>query len=69
MDMKDTISVQGMSCNHCVQAIETSVGKLNGVTRVDVDLNKHQVGIDYNEKTISKEAIIEEIEDQGYDVI
>ncbi|MBM7634570.1 copper chaperone CopZ [Geomicrobium sediminis] len=67
--MKDTFSVQGMSCNHCVQAIETSVGQLDGVTRVDVDLNKHQVGVDYNEKTISKQAIVEEIEDQGYDVI
>ncbi|GAK07331.1 copper chaperone CopZ [Geomicrobium sp. JCM 19038] len=67
--MKDTFSVQGMSCNHCVQAIETSIGQLDGVTNVDVDLNKHQVGVDYNEKTISKQAIVEEIEDQGYDVI
>ncbi|WP_081833653.1 copper chaperone CopZ [Geomicrobium sp. JCM 19055] len=67
--MKDLFSVQGMSCNHCVQAIETSVGQLDGVTRVNVDLNKHQVAVEYNEGTISKEAIVEEIEDQGYDVI
>ncbi len=32
-----TLNVQGMSCGHCVSAIETSVGKLAGVSQVNVN--------------------------------
>src|ERR671927_23889 len=33
-----TYSVTGMSCDHCVQAVKTEVGKVAGVASVDVDL-------------------------------
>jgi copper chaperone CopZ len=35
---KLTYSVPGASCGHCVAAIEGEVGKLDGVSSVDVDL-------------------------------
>ena len=32
---KVTLNVQGMSCGHCVNAVEGSVGKLNGVNECE----------------------------------
>lgn len=64
-----TLNVQGMSCGHCVKAVEGSVGKLEGVNQVTVKLAEALVDISYNEAQISLDTIKETIEDQGYDVI
>jgi Cu+-exporting ATPase len=32
------LTVEGMSCNHCVHSVKTSVSSLSGVSKVDVDL-------------------------------
>lgn len=32
------LSVPGISCDHCVNAIKGEVGEVSGVTNVDVDL-------------------------------
>ena len=37
---KVTLNVEGMSCGHCVKAVESSVGDLNGVSSVKVDLEE-----------------------------
>ncbi|PYF02629.1 copper chaperone CopZ [Ureibacillus chungkukjangi] len=63
-----TINVQGMSCGHCVKAVEGSVGKLEGVNKVIVNLNEAKVDIQYNESQVSLDKIKETIEDQGYEV-
>ena len=63
-----TLNVQGMSCGHCVKAIEGSVGKLEGVNEVKVNLNAAQVEVSFNESQVSVETIKETIDDQGYDV-
>ncbi len=33
-----TYTVKGMTCGHCVNAVSTELGKLPGVSAVDVDL-------------------------------
>ncbi len=33
-----TIIVTGMSCDHCAKAIRTEIGRLPGVTEIDVDV-------------------------------
>jgi len=35
---KVTLKVEGMSCGHCVKAIEESVGAITGVSKVKVHL-------------------------------
>lgn len=64
-----TLNVQGMSCGHCVKAIEGSVGKLEGVNSVQVDLQANKVNVEYDTNQISIEKIKETIDDQGYDVV
>jgi copper chaperone len=65
---KVTLTVNGMSCGHCVNAIEGNVGKLNGVSDVKVHLSEGKVDIAFDSAVISLDAIKETIGDQGYDV-
>lgn len=65
--MREVLKVEGMSCGHCVNSIESSVGKLEGVTSVKVDLANNEVTVEFdNEETLNR--IKETIEDQGYEV-
>ncbi|MBO1511345.1 copper chaperone CopZ [Metabacillus bambusae] len=65
---KVTLTVNGMSCGHCVNAIEGNVGKLNGVSDVKVHLSEGKVDVAFDSAVISLDAIKETIDDQGYDV-
>jgi copper chaperone len=65
---KVTLNVQGMSCGHCVKAVEGSVGSLNGVSSVKVDLKAARVDVEFNPQEVSLDKIKDTIDDQGYDV-
>jgi copper chaperone len=65
---KTTLKVNGMSCGHCVNSVEGSVGKLEGVKSVKVNLNAGEVDVEFNPSEISLDKIKETIDDQGYDV-
>ncbi|TDL77156.1 copper chaperone CopZ [Rhodococcus qingshengii] len=65
---KITLNVQGMSCDHCVKAVEGSVGELNGVSSVKVNLKANTVDVEYNNQEVTLDKIKETIDDQGYDV-
>jgi len=43
----ETINVEGMSCNHCVQTIKDAVGAISDVKRVEVFLDEKEVIVDY----------------------
>jgi len=64
-----TLEVQGMSCGHCVNSIESNVGELDGVQSVQVHLDKGTVDVEFDSNTIQLEKIADEIEEQGYAVI
>lgn len=63
-----TLNVQGMSCGHCVKAVEGSVGDLAGVGSVKVNLEASQVEVVFDETSVTLDQIKETIDDQGYDV-
>lgn len=63
-----TLNVQGMSCGHCVKAVETAVGGLQGIQEVAVSLDEAKVNVAFDEAQVSVEQIKEAIEEQGYDV-
>ncbi len=65
---KVTLKVQGMSCSHCVNSVEGSVGELNGVSKVKVHLENGTVDVEFNDKEVSLDRIKETIDDQGYEV-
>lgn len=63
-----TLNVKGMSCGHCVKAVEGSVGTLAGVDLVKVNLEEGQVEVSYDNDKVSLAQIKDAIDDQGYDV-
>jgi copper chaperone len=64
-----TLDVKGMSCSHCVNAIESALKELNGVESFNVDLNGNQVTLSYDEEVVQIEKVKEAIEEEGYDVV
>ena len=67
MSTTTTITVDGMTCGHCVNAVQTEVGKLDGVTDVSVDLASGQVTIVANQ-TPDAATLREAVEEAGYEV-
>ncbi|WP_199622586.1 copper ion binding protein [Paenibacillus alkalitolerans] len=62
-----TLDVRGMSCSHCVNAIERALKEIGGVKSVDVDLKGGKVTVSYNDVELDK--VKHAIEDAGYEVV
>jgi len=62
-----TFTVVGMTCAHCVRAVAEEVGKLEGVTGVDVDLVTGQVTV-ASEGPIVTSAFVGAVQEAGYEV-
>lgn len=60
-----TYSVPGISCDHCKAAIEGEVATLEGVARVEVDVDAKTVAVDGE---ADDDAIRAAIDEAGYDV-
>ena len=63
------LTVQGMTCNHCVKSVENAVSSLEGVTQVQVTLAEGKVEVDVNNETTTADVIAECIENQGFTVV
>ena len=64
--MQTTYSVPGMTCSHCRIAITGEVGKVAGVTGVDVDLDAKRVTV--SGAAFADADVRDAIDDAGYDV-
>lgn len=67
-DKKETITltVEGMSCDHCRQRVENGLKALDGVKTVRVSLDKKQAEITYIPARTKPETLKEAIRDMGY---
>ncbi len=65
---KTILNVEGMSCGHCVAAVNKAVGALAGVANVEVSLQEKTAIVEYDAAIVTLDEIKEAIEDQGYDV-
>ena len=66
--MNKILNVDGITCEHCVDTIKESVEILDGVLRVDVDIEKKQVVVEFDEKMVKPENLIDKIEEVGFEV-
>ncbi|MEW9667805.1 heavy-metal-associated domain-containing protein [Ammoniphilus sp. 3BR4] len=62
-----TLHVRGMSCDHCVKAIEEALGSLPGIERALVDLEKEEVHIQYDSDIVDPNRMKEAITEAGYE--
>ncbi|MDR2555021.1 MAG: cation transporter [Fibromonadaceae bacterium] len=66
---KTILKVEGMSSDHCVVSVVTSVEALPGVAKASVNLAAKIVAVEYDPSQIALNKIKEKIEEQGYDVL
>jgi copper chaperone len=65
---KIVLIVKGMSCSHCVHAVEKAVKSLDGVAEASVDLGKGIVTVEFVPSRATVEGIKKAIIDAGYEV-
>ncbi|MCL2163888.1 MAG: cation transporter [Oscillospiraceae bacterium] len=66
---KTVLTVEGMSCDHCKNAVTKAVSAIKGVFSVAVDLGAKTVEVEYDPSVAALGAIKAGIEEEGYDVI
>lgn len=63
----NTYTVTGMTCEHCVGAVRGEVGRIPGVTDVQVDLSSGQVTVTSDEP-IDPDTIRASVDEAGYEL-
>ena len=64
---KTIVKVEGMSCEHCVNAVTNAIKSLDGVANVVVDLKNGSAAVDYDEGRATLGQIKAAIEEEGYE--
>ena len=65
--MKKKISIEGMSCGHCVRHVEEALKEIGGVASVEVSLEGKYAIVELSED-VADAKLKEAVEDAGYDV-
>ena len=66
---QEVLRVEGMSCNHCKQAVETAVQKLTGLTKAEVDLAAKTLKVEFDGEKTSMQEIRHAVEETGFEVV
>lgn len=59
------LQVKGMTCQHCVKAVTKAIQALDSSATVSVELPQGHVTV---QTTLSRDATVQAISDEGYDV-
>ena len=62
----ETYQVTGMSCSACSSRVEKAVSKLEGIEKASVNLLTNSMQVDYDETTLTSQAIIDAVVKAGY---
>jgi len=62
------LPVTGMTCATCVNVVEKTLGRLDGINRVDVNLALERASVDYDAENITTNDLIDQVRKGGYDV-
>lgn len=62
-----TLQIEGMSCAHCVKAVQEALGETEGVEVLSVEIGKARVRYDADQ--VSREDLDEAIEEAGFEVV
>jgi copper chaperone len=65
--MKTTrLKVSGMTCGHCVAAVEKALRNRPGVRNATVHLDGGAAEVEYDESAVQPEQLIAAVEEEGY---
>jgi copper ion binding protein len=68
MSATKTYTVTGMTCSHCVNAVSAEIGRLPGVTGVQVDLAAGAVTVT-SDQPADDDAVATAVDEAGYAVV
>jgi copper chaperone len=61
------LKVSGMSCGGCVKSVTGVLEALPGVSKADVSLEKNEAVISYEAGKVSREQMVQVIDDAGFE--
>jgi copper chaperone len=64
--MKETLKISGMSCHHCVRAVEEALSGVDGVEVIHVEIGSAEVA--YDPGKVARERLVEAVAEEGYTV-
>lgn len=62
-----TLKVNGMTCQHCVQAVRAALEGHAAVRRADVDLQAGRAVVDYDDAQVSPRELAGVVAEEGYE--
>lgn len=62
-----TYSVNGMTCDHCVRAVQSEVGKVPGVASVAVSLDAGRITV-YSDEPVDAAAVRAAVQEAGFEL-
>lgn len=65
--MEKIISIEGMSCEHCVKAVTNALKEVDGVEDVSVSLEAKNAVV--KGENLDENKLKEAVEEAGYDVV
>jgi len=63
-----TLNVSGMSCEHCVKAVNNALSAISGVKNIAVSLKDGKVSFSHDPAQAPLDAIKAAITEEGYEV-
>lgn len=63
---KTKFDIQGMTCSSCSAHVEKAVRKLEGIRNVNVNLLSNNMIVEYDEKILNENKIINAVKESGY---
>jgi copper chaperone len=63
-----TLKIQGMTCNHCVMRVAKALKAIPGVTDAQVDQQKGEAVVTYDEAKVTPEQLSFAVVEAGYKV-
>jgi len=61
------ITIGGMSCQGCVKTITGVLNALAGVSRAEVSLEAGEAKVAFDSQRVTRDALLNAIEDAGFD--
>lgn len=62
-----SLTINGMSCGHCVMSVRNALESIDGVTVDEVRIG--QATVQFDESAVQADVVAEAVRDAGYDVV
>ena len=62
------LKVPDIVCGGCAASIKKALGKIEGVEQIAVDVENKTIAVEHDERKISRERIVEKLDDIGFPI-